>query len=116
MYQQKIKKDTLASSKKAGVNFEIGIKTRLNNFKVIALKEKKSGDDLETDKAKSADKLKTSFFISGNTVAKTGKRVFYVQVLDQKNNVLGEDKLIHLVIIKHWCTALLLQLIFREKA
>lgn len=95
MYQQKIKNDTLTShQKKLESTLKSASKLDLNNFKVIALKEKKSGDDLETDKAKSTDKLKTSFSISGNSVAKTGKRVFYVQVLDQKNNVLGEDKLI----------------------
>lgn len=33
-----------------------------------------------------------SFFYLGNSVPKTGKRIFYVQVLHQKNHVLGEDK------------------------
>jgi hypothetical protein len=95
MYQQKIKNDTLTShQKKLESTLKSASKLDLNNFKVTALREKKSGDDLETDKAKSTDKLKTSFSISGNSVAKTGKRIFYVQVLDQKNNVLGEDKLI----------------------
>lgn len=66
----------------------------LTNFKVIALREKKSGTELETDKAKNTKKLKVSFSINGNSVAKTGKRIFYIQVLDQKNTVLGEDRLI----------------------
>ncbi|MDR7208478.1 hypothetical protein [Flavobacterium piscis] len=95
MYQQKVKNDTLVShQKKLESTLKSASKLELNNFKVIALREKKSGEELETDKAKNTDKLKVSFTISGNSVAKTGKKVFYVQVLDQKNTVLGEDKLI----------------------
>lgn len=95
MYQQKVKNDTLTShQKKLESTLKSASKLDLNNFKVIALRDKKSGEELETDKAKSTNKLKASFSISGNSVAKTGKRTFYVQVLDQKNNVLGEDKLI----------------------
>lgn len=95
MYQQKVKNDTLTShQKKLESTLKSASKLDLNNFKVVALHDKKSGEELETDKAKSTNKLKASFYISGNSVAKTGKRVFYVQVLDQKNTVLGEDKLI----------------------
>jgi len=47
MYQQKIKNDTLAShQKKLESTLKSASKLDLNNFKVIALKEKKSGDDL----------------------------------------------------------------------
>lgn len=95
MYQQRIKNDTLAlQRKKLESTLKSASKLELNNFKVIALHEKKSGEELETDKAKSTNKLKASFSISGNPVAKTGKRAYYVQVLDQKNTVLGADKLI----------------------
>lgn len=95
MYQQKAENDTLVSKqKKLETTLKDASKLAMNNFKVVALKEKKSGKELETDKAKNAQKLKVSFTINGNPIAKTGKRIFYVQVLDQKNKVLGEDKLI----------------------
>lgn len=95
MYQQKAENDTLISKqKKLESTLKDASRLSLNSFKVIALREKKSGKELETDKAKSAKKLKVSFAINGNTVAKTGKRVFYIQVLDQNNTVLGENKLI----------------------
>lgn len=95
MYNQKAENDTLVSKqKKLESTLKDASKLSMNNFKVIALREKKSGVELETDKAKSTQKLKVSFSINGNSIAKTGKRIFYVQVLDQKNNVLGEDKLI----------------------
>lgn len=95
MSQQKIKNDTLVSHQK---QLESTLKTAstldLSNFNVVALRNKKSGEELETDKAKSTNKLKASFSISGNSVAKTGKRIYYVQVLDQQNSVLGANKLI----------------------
>jgi hypothetical protein len=95
MYKQKIVNDTLVlNQKKLESTLKSASKLDVNNFKVIALREKKSGEELETDKARSTDKLLASFLISGNTIAKTGKRIFYVQVLDQDNTVLGEDKLI----------------------
>lgn len=95
MSQQKIKNDTLVSHQR---QLESTLKTAstldLSNFDVVALRNKKSGEELETDRAKSTNKLKASFSISGNSVAKKGKRVFYVQVLDQQNAVLGANKLI----------------------
>lgn len=95
MYKQKAENDTLISKqKKLESTLKDASKLTLNNFKVVALREKKSGKELETDKAKNVKKFKISFSVNGNSVAKTGKKVFYIQVLDQKNTVLGENKLI----------------------
>lgn len=95
MYQQKTENDTLVSKqKRLESTLKDASKLVPGNFSVIALREKKSGQELETVKAKNTKKLKMSFSLNGNTVAKTGKRIFYIQVLDQKNKVLGENKLI----------------------
>ncbi|MEO8532228.1 MAG: hypothetical protein ABI441_00690 [Flavobacterium sp.] len=95
MYKQKAENDTLILKQKKLESTLIDASRLLTNtFKVIALREKKSGKELETDKAKNTKKLKVSFVVNGNSVAKTGKKVFYIQVLDQKNAVLGENKLI----------------------
>jgi hypothetical protein len=95
MYKQKTENDTLVSKqKKLESTLKDASKLVTNNFSAIALKEKKSGQELETQKAKNTKKLKVSFSVNGNAVAKTGKKVFYIQVLDQKNKVLGENKLI----------------------
>ena len=95
MYKQKTENDTLVSKqKKLESTLKDASKLVTNNFSVIALKEKKSGQELETQKAKNTKKLKISFSVNGNAVAKTGKKVFYIQILDQKNKVLGENKLI----------------------
>ncbi|WP_029271518.1 hypothetical protein [Flavobacterium sp. KJJ] len=95
MYKQKAENDTLISKQqKLESTLKDASKLSLSNFKAIALREKSSGKELETEKAKNTKKLKISFSVNGNAVAKTGKRVYYVQVLDQKNTVLGENKLI----------------------
>lgn len=95
MYNQKAENDTLISKqKKLESTLKDASKLSLSNFKVIALREKSSGAELETTKAKNTKKLKAIFTVNGNAVAKTGRRIFYVQVLDQKNNVLGDNKLI----------------------
>ncbi|WPR70573.1 hypothetical protein SLW70_11580 [Flavobacterium sp. NG2] len=47
---------------------------------------------VETDKASRADMLKISFTIAENQIAKSGDKTYYVQVIDSKNNVLGDKK------------------------
>ncbi|GAA3724590.1 MULTISPECIES: hypothetical protein [Flavobacterium] len=95
MYKQKAENDTLISKQKTlESTLKDASKLYLSNFKVVALREKSSGAELETTKAKNTKKLKASFTLNGNAVAKPGKRVFYVQVLDQKNTVMGDNKLI----------------------
>lgn len=95
MYKQKAENDTLISKqKKLESTLKDASKLSLGNFKVVAFHEKSSGKEQETTKAKNTEKLKISFSVNGNAVAKAGKRVYYIQVLDQKNTVLGENKLI----------------------
>jgi hypothetical protein len=73
---------------------EKGSKLAVLNLKVLAVKERSSGKQIETDKASSADKLKVSFLIAENQIAKTGNREYFVQIIDSKNNILGEKKTI----------------------
>ncbi|MWB95871.1 hypothetical protein GON26_16010 [Flavobacterium sp. GA093] len=95
MYKQKTQNDTLVSKQKQlESTIKAAARLSLNNFKVVALKESSSGKESETKKAKHTKKLKVSFSVLANAIAKTGKKIFYIQVLDQKNKVLGEDKLI----------------------
>jgi cell division protein FtsB len=60
------------------------------NLKTSAYKKRSSGKTVETEKASRADILKISFTIAENSVAKSGDKKYYVQVIDSKNNVLGE--------------------------
>lgn len=66
------------------------------NLNVLAVKERNSGKQIETDKASRADKLKVSFLIAENQIAKSGDRKYYVQIIDSKNNILGEKETISL--------------------
>ena len=63
------------------------------NLTTLAVKQRSSGKQIDTDKATRADVLKISFTIAENQVAKTGDRMYFVQVIDSKNNVLGEKKM-----------------------
>lgn len=71
-----------------------GSKLAVLNLNVLAVKERSSGKQIETDKASRADKLKISFLIAENQIAKSGDRTYYVQVIDSKNNILGEKQTI----------------------
>jgi myosin heavy subunit len=69
---------------------EKGSKLSVLNLQTAAYKQKSSGKEIETDKARRADLLKVSFTIAENNIAKSGDKTYYVQVIDSKNNVLGD--------------------------
>lgn len=71
---------------------EKGSKLVVMNLRTQAIKQRSSGKQIETEKASRADKLKVCFAIAANAIAKTGDKTFYVQVIDSKNNVLGDKK------------------------
>lgn len=60
------------------------------NLKTGAYKLRSSGKEIETEKASRVDMLKINFTIAENSVAKSGDKTYYVQVIDSKNNVLGD--------------------------
>ena len=69
-------------------------KLSILNLKTGAYKVKSSGKEVETERARRADILKINFTIAENRVAKSGDKSYYIQIIDSKNNVLGEKKLI----------------------
>ncbi len=69
---------------------EKGSKLSVLNLKTGAYKLKSSGKQVETEKARRVDILKISFTIAENSIAKSGDKIYYVQVIDSKNNVLGD--------------------------
>jgi len=71
---------------------EKGSKLSLVNLQTVAYQLKSSGKQIATDKASRANVLKISFTIAENQIAKSGNKEYYVQVIDSKNNVLGEKK------------------------
>ncbi|MBC7845355.1 MAG: hypothetical protein H7Y10_02555 [Flavobacterium sp.] len=71
---------------------EKGSKLTVLNTKGSALKVKSSGKQIETEKAGRANTLRISFTIAENQIAKSGDKAYYVQVIDSKNNVLGDKQ------------------------
>ncbi|MGH2665412.1 hypothetical protein [Flavobacterium sp.] len=71
---------------------EKGSRLTVLNLQTSAVKQRSSGKQIATDKASKADVLKISFMIAENLIAKSGDKAYYVQVIDSKNNVLGEKK------------------------
>jgi hypothetical protein len=71
---------------------EKGSKLTVLNMKSMAYKLRSSGKQIETDKASRADMLKISFTIAENAIAKSGDKNYYIQVIDSRNNVLGDKK------------------------
>jgi len=91
--ESKMFNDTLLNqNEKLSKTVEKGQKLVIVNLKTIAVKERSSGKQIETEKASRADKLKISFTIAENSLAKSGEREYYVQVIDAANNVLGDKK------------------------
>ena len=73
---------------------EKGSKLSVLNLQTRGYKERSSGKQIETDKASRADLLKVNFTIAENAIAKQGDRTYYVQIIDSKNNVLGDKQTI----------------------
>ena len=71
---------------------EKGSKLAVLNLKTAAYIVRSSGKQIETAKAGRADILKISFTIAENLIAKSGDKLYYVQVIDSKNNVLGNKQ------------------------
>lgn len=69
---------------------EKGSKLTVTNLKTGSYKLKGSGKQVATEKASRTDILKVSFTIAENKIAKSGDKTYYVQVIDGKNNVLGD--------------------------
>jgi len=74
---------------------EKGSKLSVLNLQTAAYKKRSSGKEIETEKARRADLLKVSFTIAENNIAKSGDKTYYVQVIDSKNNVLGDKTTIN---------------------
>ena len=91
---QKKYNDTLSSKNQTlSSKVEKGSKLVVMNLKTQSIKQKNSGKQVETDKASRANKLKISFSIAANEIADSGEKTYYIQVIDSKNNVLGQKKI-----------------------
>ena len=62
------------------------------NLKAIPFKQSKKGEITETDKASKVNLLEISFVVIGNKRQINCDKNYYVQIIDSKNNVIGENK------------------------
>lgn len=91
--EQKRFNDTLVvQNENLAKTVEKGSQLIVMNLRTQAIKQRSSGKQIETDKASRADKLKVCFSIAENKIAKSGDKTYYVQVIDSKNNVLGDKQ------------------------
>lgn len=89
-------KSLLTQNEELAKTVEAGSKLSIVGLNAVAYKVKNSGLEIETEKARVADRLKINFSIAENNIAKTGDRQYYVQVLDPKSNVLGDRQTIEI--------------------
>jgi cell division protein FtsB len=87
---KKTNKELTGQNENLTKTVEKGSKLAIVNLKSSAFIVRSSGKEIATDKASRADILKVSFTIAENSIAKSGDRNYYIQVIDSKNNVMGE--------------------------
>lgn len=88
--KEKYNKVLVGQNEELSKTVEMGSKLSVTNLKTASYKVRSSGKQIETDKASRTDMLKINFTIAENKIAKSGDKTYYVQVIDSKNNVLGD--------------------------
>jgi hypothetical protein len=79
----KEQRDALAKKSEAqGEQLTVAAKMQAHNFSSGALKSKLGGSMVETNKARTAAQLKSSFTISENSVTDKGSKTVYMQIVD----------------------------------
>ncbi len=91
---EKTKNDSLSTSNK-NLNKKVLDASKLYyyNLQTSFFKIKSSGDMIETDKSRKINLIKTSFMIAENNFVKPFNKDYYVQIIDSKNNVIGDKKI-----------------------
>jgi len=89
---KKYNEDLVGQNNELSKVVEKGSKLTVLNMKSYAYKLRSSGKEVETEKASRANMLKVSFTIAANEIAEAGDKTYYIQVIDSKNNVLGEKQ------------------------
>lgn len=91
--EQKRFNDTLVvQNENLAKTVEVASRITVMNLRTQAIKVRNSGKQVDTERASRADQLKVCFALAANAVAKSGDKPYYVQIIDSKNNVLGEKK------------------------
>ena len=80
---------TIANTKMA-TSLEKGALIGITNLNARAIIVRKGGKIKQTMRSSRADKIKVCFTIAPNMLAQVGDRLFYVQVINPDNNIIGD--------------------------
>lgn len=69
---------------------EVASVITISNLKSTPMIVRSSGKTDPTDRARRADKLNVCFTLTENKIAPAGDKLYYVQIIDPKNNLMGE--------------------------
>tara|TARA_R110002072_G_scaffold7503_2_gene40775 strand:+ start:558907 stop:559788 length:882 start_codon:yes stop_codon:yes gene_type:complete len=72
-----------------------GSTVRATDLRGEAVIVRNSGKVVDTRRSSRADKIRACFQLAPNAIAEAGDRTFYVQVLNPKNNVLGDKAILN---------------------
>ncbi len=72
-----------------------GSTVRATDLRGEAVIVRNSGKIVDTRRSSRADKIRACFQLAPNAIAEAGDRTFYVQVLNPKNNVLGDKAILN---------------------
>ncbi|WP_309608480.1 hypothetical protein [Flavobacterium sp.] len=91
--KQKILNDTLTNNNEV-LSKKVTEASKLYYYglETIAYKLRSSGKKVETEKASKADLFTVSFSIGENKLVKPSSNVLYIQIIDSKNNIVGNKK------------------------
>ena len=67
-----------------------GAEVKVANLNADAVIVRKSGRIVDTPRARKADQIRSCFTLTENAIAEPGDRLLLVQVINPKNNVLGD--------------------------
>jgi hypothetical protein len=68
-------------------------KLDVSNTTVVSFKLRGSGELIVTDKANKVEGVNISFIIAKNEIARPADKIFYIQIMNSKNVVVGDDNM-----------------------
>lgn len=91
--KQKILNNTLTNNNQAlSKKVTEGSKLNYYDLETTVYKLRSSGKKVETENADKAEFFNISFSIGENKLVKSSNNILYIQIIDSKNNIIGEKK------------------------
>lgn len=90
--QEKVKSESLTTENtKLSEKVTVGSILRADNVKAMAVKFKSNGKEIETNKAKASQKIKTCFTLLENHVAEKGEKEVFIRVLGPEGSAFSSS-------------------------